>query len=85
MTSQCGRVNFFAGPSAYPLCAALRHVVRCRRVTGPFSEAQFRTLKYHPSFPGRLGDQGQVQDVLSIDLRSLYDGLNRRRSGLSRC
>ena len=33
----------------------------------------------HPSFPGRLGDQGQVQDLLSIDLRSLVRcGLNRR-------
>ena len=30
----------------------------------PFSEAQFKTLKYHPSFPGRFGDQGQAQDVL---------------------
>ena len=34
----------------------------------PFSEAQFKTLKYHPSFPGRFGDQGQGQDVLSIVL-----------------
>ena len=33
----------------------------------PFSEAQFKTLKYHPSFPGRFGDQGH-QDVLSIVL-----------------
>ena len=33
----------------------------------PFSEAQFKTLKYHPSFPGRFGDQGQA-DVLSIVL-----------------
>ena len=24
----------------------------------PFSEAQFKTLKYHPS-PGRFGDQGK--------------------------
>ena len=34
----------------------------------PFSEAQFKTLKYHPSFPGRFGDQGPSQDVLSIVL-----------------
>ena len=27
----------------------------------PFSEAQFKTLKYHPSFPGRFGDQGQAK------------------------
>ncbi len=25
----------------------------------PFSEAQFKTMKYHPSFPGRLDDQNQ--------------------------
>ena len=27
----------------------------------PFSEAQFKTLKYHPSFPGRFEDQGQAK------------------------
>ena len=27
----------------------------------PFSEAQFKTLKYHPSFPGRFGDQNQAK------------------------
>ena len=27
----------------------------------PFSEAQFKTLKYHPSFPGGFGDQGQAK------------------------
>ena len=27
----------------------------------PFSEAQFKTLKYHPSFPGQFGDQGQAK------------------------
>ena len=27
----------------------------------PFSEAQFKTLKYHPSFPGRFGDQTQAK------------------------
>ena len=34
----------------------------------PFSEAQFKTLKYHPSFPGRFGRSGPSQDVLSIVL-----------------
>ena len=27
----------------------------------PFSEAQFKTLKYHPSLPGRFGDQDWVK------------------------
>jgi putative transposase len=27
----------------------------------PFSEAQFKTLKYHPSFPGRFDDQEQAK------------------------
>ena len=27
----------------------------------PFSEAQFKTLKYHPSFPGRFDDQNQAK------------------------
>ena len=31
----------------------------------PFSEAQFKTLKYHPSFPGPFGDQGQAKTFLS--------------------
>ena len=34
----------------------------------PFSEAQFKTLKYHPSFPGRFRGSGPSQDVLSIVL-----------------
>ena len=34
----------------------------------PFSEAQFKTLKYHPSFPGRFGDQNSGQDLLSLVL-----------------
>ena len=34
----------------------------------PFSEAQFKTLKYHPSFPGRVRGSGPSQDVLSIVL-----------------
>ena len=34
----------------------------------PFSEAQFKTLKYHPSFPGRFGDQGQAK-TLSANVR----------------
>ena len=27
----------------------------------PFTEAQFKTLKYHPSLTGRFGDQGQAK------------------------
>ena len=34
----------------------------------PFSEAQFKTLKYHPSFPGQFRGSGPSQDVLSIVL-----------------
>ena len=34
----------------------------------PFSEAQFKTLKYHPSFPGRFARPGPGQDLLSIVL-----------------
>ena len=34
----------------------------------PFSEAQFKTLKYHPSFPGRFGDQGQAKTFCQIVL-----------------
>ena len=34
----------------------------------PFSEAQFKTLKYHPSFPGRFEGPGPGQDLLSIVL-----------------
>ena len=34
----------------------------------PFSEAQFKTLKYHPSFPGRFGDQTQAKSLLSLVL-----------------
>ena len=34
----------------------------------PFSEAQFKTLKYHPSFPGQFGDQGQAK-TLSANVR----------------
>ena len=34
----------------------------------PFSEAQFKTLKYHPSFPGRYRGSGASQDLLSLVL-----------------
>ena len=34
----------------------------------PFSEAQFKTLKYHPSFPGRFGGSEPSQDILSLVL-----------------
>ena len=34
----------------------------------PFSEAQFKTLKYHPSFPGRFGRPDPGQDLLSLVL-----------------
>ena len=34
----------------------------------PFSEAQFKTLKYHPSFPRTVRGSGPSQDVLSIVL-----------------
>ena len=30
----------------------------------PFSEAQFKTLKYHPSFPGQFEDEGQAKIFL---------------------
>ena len=35
----------------------------------PFSEAQFKTLKYHPSFPGAVrDDQNQAKTLLSLVL-----------------
>ena len=47
----------------------------------PFSEAQFKTLKYHPGFPGRFED---CQSALNIDPLSACNvdpfGDARRRS-----
>ena len=47
----------------------------------PFSEAQFKTLKYHPSFPGRFEDQGQAKTFC----RSFFRWYNaeRRHGGIS--
>ena len=46
----------------------------------PFSEAQFKTLKYHPS-PGRFGDQGQAKTFC----RSFFRWYNaeHRHGGIS--
>ena len=47
----------------------------------PFSEAQFKTLKYHPSFPGRFEDQGQAK----MFCRSFFRWYNaeHRHGGIS--
>ena len=47
----------------------------------PFSEAQFKTLKYHPSFPGRFSDQGQAKNFC----RSFFRWYNaeHRHGGIS--
>ena len=47
----------------------------------PFSEAQFNTLKYHPSFPGRFDDQGQAKNFC----RSFFPWYNaeHRHGGIS--
>ena len=47
----------------------------------PFSEAQFKTLKYHPSFPGRFGDQNQAKTFC----RSFFRWYNaeHRHGGIS--
>ena len=47
----------------------------------PFSEAQFKTLKYHPSFPGRFEDQGQAKTLC----RSFFRCYNaeHRHGGIS--
>ena len=43
-------------------CSTLRQGPQPGGVSeAPFSEAQFKTLKYHPSFPGRFEDQGQAK------------------------
>ena len=45
------------------------------------AEAQFKTLKYHPSFPGRFGDQGQAKTFC----RSFFRWYNaeHRHGGIS--
>jgi putative transposase len=47
----------------------------------PFSEAQFKTLKYHPSFPGRFQEQNQAK----IFCRSFFRWYNteHRHGGIS--
>ena len=45
----------------------------------PFSEAQFETLKYHPSFPGRFGDQDQAKQLRRSFFR-WYNAEHRHRS-----
>jgi putative transposase len=47
----------------------------------PFSEAQFKTLKYHPSFPGRFDDQGHATTFC----RSFFPWYNteHRHGGIS--
>jgi len=47
----------------------------------PFSEAQFKTLKYHPSFPGRFRDQDQAKTFC----RSFFRWYNteHRHGGIS--
>ena len=47
----------------------------------PFSEAQFKTLKYHPSFPGQFQDQHQAKNFC----RSFFRWYNaeHRHGGIS--
>ena len=47
----------------------------------PFSEAQFKTLKYHPSFPGRFGDEVHAKTFC----RSFFPWYNteHRHAGIS--
>ena len=47
----------------------------------PFSEAQFKTLKYHPSFPGRFDDQNHAKTFS----RSFFPWYNteHRHGGIS--
>ena len=48
----------------------------------PFSEAQFKTLKYHPSFPGRFGDQNQAKTSVA---RSSLGTIPSTAMAASRC
>jgi len=45
----------------------------------PFSEAQFKTVKYHPSFPGRFCDLAAAIAFC----RSLYQGKNERQKAMA--
>ena len=47
----------------------------------PFSEAQFKTVKYHPSFPGQFGDQDHAKTFC----RSFFPWYNteHRHGGIS--
>ena len=47
----------------------------------PFSEAQFKTLKYHPSFPGRFEDEGQAKIFLRPFFR--WYNVEHRHGGIS--
>ena len=47
----------------------------------PFSETQFRTVKYRPEFPGRFGSLAHARDV-SRDLFAWYNDAHHH-SGLS--
>ena len=48
----------------------------------PFSEAQFKTLKYHPSFPGRFGIRAKPRR--SVD-RSSAGTMPSTAMAASRC
>ena len=47
----------------------------------PFSEAQFKTLKYHPSFPGQFEDEGQAKIFLRPFFR--WYNVEHRHGGIS--
>ena len=64
------RPRLFDSALSHPLRTALRHVVRC-------DEFKPSRLRSRPTSPG------SVHRSASSTTRSLYDGLNRRRVGLS--
>jgi transposase InsO family protein len=47
----------------------------------PFSEAHFKTLKYHPSFPGRFEDKGEAKTFLGPFFR--WYNTEHRHGGIS--
>ncbi len=47
----------------------------------PFSESQFKTMKYHPSFPGRFEDQGQAKTFLRPFF--IWYNVEHRHGGIS--
>ncbi len=47
----------------------------------PFSEAHFKTLKYHPSFPGRFEDEAQAKTFLRPFFR--WYNVEHRHGGIS--